>query len=61
VNVTGAGDAFSAGVAWGAATGMTLRETAEFSRELSAVTLASERAVSERIADVRRTGTEGHE
>lgn len=49
-NATGAGDAFTAGVAWGAATGMTLRETAEWAMALSAITLESESTVSERIS-----------
>lgn len=49
-NVTGAGDAFTAGVAWGAATGMTLRETAEWASALSAITLESERTVNEMVS-----------
>lgn len=50
LNVTGAGDAFSAGVAWGAATGMTVRETAEWASTLSAATLESERTVNELVS-----------
>lgn len=49
-NVTGAGDAFSAGVAWGSATGMTLRGTAELAAALSAIALESELTVSEEIS-----------
>jgi pseudouridine kinase len=49
VNVTGAGDAFTAGVAWGVATGMTLRETAEWAAALSAIALESELTVAPEI------------
>jgi len=57
VNVTGAGDAFTAGVAWGAATGMSLRETSEWAAGLSALTIGSERTVSERVSmGLLRTG-----
>lgn len=52
-NVTGAGDAFTAGVAWGAATGMTLRETAEWALALSAITLESESTVSGQVSAER--------
>jgi pseudouridine kinase len=50
VNVTGAGDAFTAGVAWGLATGASLRETAEAASALAAIALESERTVSESIS-----------
>lgn len=49
-NVTGAGDAFTAGVAWGTATGMTVLETAELALALSAITLESERTVSDHVS-----------
>lgn len=49
-NATGAGDAFTAGVAWAVATGMSLRQTAEWASSLSALALESERTVSERIS-----------
>ncbi len=50
VNVTGAGDAFTAGVAWGVATGMSLREIAQFGAALSAIALESERTVSKNVS-----------
>lgn len=46
-NVTGAGDAFTAGVAWGLASGMPLRAIAEWASAMSAIALESERTVSE--------------
>lgn len=46
VNVTGAGDAFTAGVAWGLATGMSVREIAETGLALSAIALETELTVS---------------
>lgn len=46
-NVTGAGDALTAGISWGIATGMPLAETARWALGLSAITLESERTVSE--------------
>jgi pseudouridine kinase len=49
LNATGAGDAFTAGVAWGTATGMGLRETAEWARALSVLAVQSERSVSELV------------
>lgn len=49
VNVTGAGDAFTAGVAWGVASGMTFRNIAEWASALSAITLECERTVCETI------------
>jgi pseudouridine kinase len=63
VNATGAGDAFTAGVAWGEATGISLRETAELATRLSAIALASERTVSPEVipAVLERTSTEGTE
>ncbi len=48
-NATGAGDAFTAGVAWGLATSMTLRQTAEWASAMSAIALESERTVSEEM------------
>jgi len=48
-NVTGAGDAFTAGVAWGVATGMSVRKTAAWAAALSAIALESERTVSEAV------------
>lgn len=59
-NVTGAGDAFTAGVAWGLATGMSLRKTASMAAALSAVALESERTVSEAVSlEVVRARMEG--
>lgn len=48
-NATGAGDAFTAGVAWGIACKLTLRETAGWAVSLSTIAMESERTVSERI------------
>jgi pseudouridine kinase len=48
VNATGAGDAFTAGIAWGIATGLGIRQTAALARRLSGLALESERTVSER-------------
>lgn len=48
-NATGAGDAFTAGVAWGIACKMTLRTTAEWAMALGTIALESERTVSEQI------------
>jgi len=45
-NVTGAGDAFSAGVAYATLSGMSLRRSAEIGSALAALALASERTVS---------------
>jgi len=45
-NVTGAGDAFSAGVAYATLGGMSLRRSAEIGSAMAAVALASERTVS---------------
>jgi pseudouridine kinase len=50
VNVTGAGDAFAAGVTWGIATGMSVRQTAEWASSLSAIALESELTVSEHVS-----------
>jgi pseudouridine kinase len=58
INVTGAGDAFTAGVAWGLAVGAGLRETAEAASLLSALALESERTVSECIGDAMLTRPE---
>lgn len=49
-NVTGAGDAFTSGVVWGAATGMSLEKTARMAAALSAIALESERTVSEAVS-----------
>lgn len=49
-NATGAGDAFTAGVAWGLATRMTPRETAQWASAMSAIALESERTVSETMS-----------
>lgn len=49
VNVTGAGDAFTAGVAWGLASGMAFHDIAEWASQLSAITLECERTVCETI------------
>lgn len=49
-NATGAGDAFTAGVAWGLAARMTLRETARWASAMSAIALESERTVSEAMS-----------
>ena len=45
-NVTGAGDAFTAGIAYSLATGLGMRDAAAFAGALSAITLESECAVS---------------
>ena len=45
-NVTGAGDAFSAGVAYATLGGMSLRRSAEIGSAMAALALASERTVS---------------
>lgn len=59
VNVTGAGDAFTAGVAWGMASGMPFRQIAEWASALSAITLECERTVCETItADAVRARME---
>jgi pseudouridine kinase len=59
VNVTGAGDAFTAGVAWGIASGMPFRSIAEWASALSAITLECERTVCETItADAVRARME---
>ncbi len=49
-NVTGAGDALAAGIAWGIATGLGMRETALAGVVLAAIALESERTVSERVS-----------
>jgi len=49
VNVTGAGDAFAAGVAWGLATGADLHGIARVASTLSALALESECTVSDRL------------
>ncbi len=49
VNATGAGDAFSAGVAFATLSGMTLVSATAFGSALSAIALASARTVSEEI------------
>ncbi|MGB4441142.1 MAG: carbohydrate kinase family protein [Coriobacteriia bacterium] len=59
VNVTGAGDAFTAGAAWGLALGMPFRQIAEWASALSAITLECERTVCETItADAVRARME---
>lgn len=50
-NATGAGDAFTAGVAWGLAAGMDLRACAEWGSALAAIALESEETVSPDVAD----------
>lgn len=49
-NATGAGDAFTAGVAWGMACGLSLRDTADIAVTLSAIALESESTVNERLS-----------
>jgi pseudouridine kinase len=49
-NASGAGDAFTAGVAWGLACGLDLRDTAEMAVTLSAIALESENTVNERLS-----------
>ncbi|MHB1018440.1 MAG: carbohydrate kinase family protein [Coriobacteriia bacterium] len=49
-NASGAGDAFTAGVAWGIACGLSLRDTAEMAVTLSAIALESENTVNERLS-----------
>jgi len=46
VNATGAGDAFTAGIAHSLAVGLDFLEAARFARALSAITLESEHAVN---------------
>jgi pseudouridine kinase len=48
-NATGAGDAFTAGVAFATIAGMTLLETAAFGSAMAAAALASKRTVSQSI------------
>lgn len=50
VNVTGAGDAFTAGVAYCALSNLGIRETAKFASAMSSFSLASMRAVSPDLA-----------
>lgn len=50
VNATGAGDAFTAGVAWGVARGTGLKETARLASALSALALESELTVSDDVS-----------
>ncbi|MHB1135286.1 MAG: carbohydrate kinase family protein [Coriobacteriia bacterium] len=49
-NASGAGDAFTAGVAWGLACGRNLRDTAFRAATLSAIALESENTVNERLS-----------
>lgn len=49
-NATGAGDAFTAGVAWGLACGLTLRDTANIAVTLAAIALESESTANERLS-----------
>lgn len=49
-NATGAGDAFTAGVAWGLACGLALRDTARIAATLAAIALESENTVNERLS-----------
>lgn len=49
-NASGAGDAFTAGVAWGLACGLSLRDTAEMAVTLSAIALESENTVNEQLS-----------
>lgn len=49
-NATGAGDAFTAGVAWGLARGLSLRDTASMAATLSAIALESEDTVNTRLS-----------
>ena len=49
-NATGAGDAFTAGVAWGLGTGADLGRTAAMASALSAIALESESTVSEHVS-----------
>jgi pseudouridine kinase len=60
VNATGAGDAFTAGVALAQLDEMTLAETAAFGSAMAAAALASERTVSESIdlAEIRKVTKE---
>lgn len=50
VNVTGAGDAFTAGVAYCALSNLNITETAKFASAMSSFSLASIRAVSPELA-----------
>jgi pseudouridine kinase len=50
VNATGAGDAFTAGVAWALAASCGLRDTARTASVLAGLALESERTVSERVS-----------
>ena len=49
-NASGAGDAFTAGVAWGLACGLDLRDTAEIAVTLSAIALESENTVNDQLS-----------
>ncbi|MBN2839828.1 MAG: carbohydrate kinase family protein [Coriobacteriia bacterium] len=49
-NASGAGDAFTAGVAWGLACGLPLRDTAEMAVTLSAIALESENTVNDQLS-----------
>lgn len=49
-NATGAGDAFTAGVAYGIVNRWAFAETAAFASALAALTLASERSVSDAVS-----------
>lgn len=49
-NASGAGDAFTAGITWGLACGLSLRDTAEMAVTLSAIALESENTVNERLS-----------
>ena len=50
VNATGAGDAFTAGVAWGALSGMGVRESGLFASAMAAITLSSDETVSDAMS-----------
>lgn len=49
-NATGAGDAFTAGVAWSLAGGLSFRETAATATALSAIALESEDTVNDQLS-----------
>ena len=63
VNVTGAGDAFTAGIVYGMTNHLNLRETAEFASSMSALSLESIRTVNpelsiERVKEYMSRGEE---
>jgi pseudouridine kinase len=50
-NANGAGDAFTAGIAWGIVNDLALRDIARFASALAALTMASEEAVDPELSE----------